>query len=464
MKTVPDTIDMSRYGAAEDSQASRLADWSPEAEQSVLGSLLISNDCADDVLPVLQGASFFNAAHQTIFRSIEAMVLANKPADVITVHERLKRDGKEDATGGLKYLQELAMSVVSARNARQYAEIVRSCALRRVLISSTGQALEIATRHADPDQALDQIATLFTSIDRSAGNSEPCSLADALTERLSHWNDVATGQVTPGIPTGFPLLDRGLGGGLKGGRVIVVGARPSVGKTSLSQQIGVSVASQGHGVLICSQEMPRGELVDRASANLAGVDLGAISEGKLSKDDWSKLTAAVDEVRSCPLYIDDQPSLGLLDIRAKARHVRRRVGLKLVIVDYLQLCSGPTQKGSSRHHEIEGLSRGLKSLAKELDVCVVVLSQLSRDVAKGGREPSLADLKESGAIEEDADVAILLDPRGLLPDGTRLVAAIVAKNRQGKRGRIGFSFDGRTQRWRETSVDVSARRSNDQTN
>lgn len=180
MKTVPDTIDLRRYGSTEDSQASRQADWSPEAEQSVLGSLLISNDCADDVMPIVQGTAFFNAAHRAIFEAIEAMVLANKPVDVITVHERLKREGKEDATGGLKYLQELAMSVASARNARQYAEIVRSCALRRVLISSTDQALEIAKRHADPDQALDQIATLFASIDRSASKSEPCNLADVL--------------------------------------------------------------------------------------------------------------------------------------------------------------------------------------------------------------------------------------------------------------------------------------------
>lgn len=464
MTLMSDSLDLARHGAGDGARAARHAEWSPEAEQSVLGSLLLSNACADDVFPLLQGSAFFNAAHQAIYQAIEALILANRPADVITVHEHLKRDGKDETTGGIKYLHDLSMSVLSARNARQYAEIVRSCALRRVLISSTDQALEIATRHTDPDQALDDIATLFTSLDRSAGKSEPCSLADALVERLDHWDNVARGEVTPGIATGFSMLDRALGGGLKGGRVVVVGARPSVGKTSLSQQIGIGVAMQGHGVLICSQEMPRGELVDRASANLAGVDLGAISEGKLSDEDWSKLSAAVEEVRSCPLYIDDQPSLALLDIRAKARHVRRRVGLKLVIVDYLQLCSGSAQRGSSRHHEIEGLSRGLKSLAKELDACILVLSQLSRDVAKGGREPSLADLKESGAIEEDADVAILLDPRGPLPDGTRLVAAIVAKNRQGKRGRIGLSFEGKTQRWRETSVDVSARRTNDQSN
>lgn len=441
-------------------QASKHADWNPEAEQSVLGCLLLSNDCADDVLPVLSGKDFFNSIHGTIYATIKAMLVANVPADPITVHERLKRIGKGEEAGGLAYLHELAMSVVSARNAGQYAQIVRRNALRRQLIASTDQALEIATRHENPDQALDEIATLFTSIDRSARSTEPCLLADALVERADHWQGVAAGEVASGMPTGFEALDRALGGGLKGGRVVVLGARPSVGKTSLGQQIGIGVAQQGHGVLICSQEMPRGELVDRASANLAGVDLGAISEGSLSDDDWSRLSAAIEQVRACPLYIDDQPSLTLLDIRAKARHVGRRSDLKLVIIDYLQLCSGSAQRGSSRHHEIEGLSRGLKALAKELDACVIVLSQLSRDVAKGAREPTLADLKESGAIEEDADVAVLLDPRGVLPDGSRLVAAILAKNRQGKRGRIALSFEGRTQRWRESSADVSPRRAN----
>lgn len=440
--------------------AARRADWNPEAEQSVLGCLLLSNDCADDVLPLLTGRDFFNSIHATIYTTIEAMLVANTPADPITVHERLKRIGKGEEVGGLAYLHELAMSVVSARNAGQYAQIVRRNALRRQLIASTDQALELATRHESPDQALDEIATLFTSIDRSARAAEPCRLVDALVERADHWQGVAAGEVASGMPTGFEAFDRALGGGLKGGRVVVLGARPSVGKTSLGQQIGIGVAQQGHGVLICSQEMPRGELVDRASANLAGVDLGAISEGSLSHDDWSRLSAAIEQVRTYPLYIDDQPSLTLLDIRAKARYVRRRSGLKLVVIDYLQLCSGSTQRGSSRHHEIEGLSRGLKALAKELDACVLVLSQLSREVAKGAREPTLADLKESGAIEEDADVVVLLDPRDMLSDGTRLVAAILAKNRQGKRGRIALSFEGRTQRWRQSTADVSPRRAN----
>lgn len=457
MKLIPDTIDLSQYRATEGAQRNRHLPWSPEAEQSTLGCLLLSNDCADDVLPVLCAEDFFNATHQLIFKAIEALVLANKPADVITVHEHLKRIDQAEKVGGLQYLHDISMSVVSARNAGQYADIVRSCSLRRKLVGASDQALDIASSHPDPDQALDRIATLFTSIDRSAGKSEPRRIGDALLERLNHWNDMASGEVSPGIPTGFPMLDRALGGGLKGGRVIVLGARPSVGKTSLGQQVGIGVALQGHGVLICSQEMPMGELADRASANLAGVDLGSISEGTLSKEDWPRLTEAVDKVKDCPLYIDDQPSLTLLDIRAKARHVRSKVGLKLVIVDYLQLCSGSTQRGSSRHHEIEGLSRGLKALAKELDACVLVLSQLNRDVARGGREPTLADLKESGAIEEDADVAILLDPRGPLPSGSRLVAAILAKNRQGKRGRLALSFDGRTQRWAESTADVSSR-------
>lgn len=448
MQLIPDTIDLSDFIKP------AAMPWSAEAEQSVLGCLLLDNAAFEPVRAVVEAKHFYSAAHRLLFETIEAMLLACKPADMLTLHERLKQAGKAEEVGGQKYLLELVGSVASARHASQYAHIVRSFALRRLLMDTASQAQELAKSCPEPEQALDQIAALFSNMERTRSKSEPRHFADILMARCDHWTDLESGEVIPGTPTRLPTLDHALGGGIKPGRVIVLAARPSVGKTSLAQQIALVVADQGQGVLILSQEMPEGELADRAAANLAEVNLGLISEGKLTKDDWPRLVEAMDRARTLPLYIDDQPAMTLLDMRAKARQVQRVAPLALVVVDYLQLCAGASQRGS-RHHEIEAISRGLKSLAKELGVCILLLSQINR-ASTQREEPTLADLKESGAIEEDADVVIFLQPKGLV-EGRQLLAAILAKNRHGRRGRVALSFDGATQRWSESTANVSAR-------
>lgn len=209
-------------------------------------------------------------------------------------------------------------------------------------------------------------------------------------------------------------------------------------------------------MLVLSQEMPRGDLVDRIAANLGRVRLELLTTG-ITPDDgesWGRVVEAIERAGELPLEIDDQPALSLLAIRAKAQLVKAQRGLDVMVLDYLQLCAA-TDRKASRHHQIEEISRGLKTLAKELDICVVVLSQINRDVAKADREPTLADLKESGAIEEDADVVLLLHPCRELPDGAQLIACLLAKNRQGKKGRVAMRFDGAFQRWAESDADVS---------
>lgn len=279
-------------------------------------------------------------------------------------------------------------------------------------------------------------------------------------ELIDHINDLAEGRVTPGIPTRFPGFDRLFGGGLKPGKLIVIAARPSVGKTALALAIAQAFAKEGHQVGFWSLEMERQELLQRLIASMGEIDLGNLTTGKLDNHEWGALTTAVDIVRQLPLAVNDKPAASLSDIQSSARKLKRERGLKLIAVDYLQLMSpSPGKAKDSRHHQIEEISRGLKTLAKQLGVPVILLSQLSREVEKrtSGR-PVLGDLKESGAIEEDADIVILLSVDHVREDGTVVVHAEVAKNRGGRKGFVKLAFEGRYQRYRETIETDAPRR------
>lgn len=427
--------------------------WSCEAEQSVLGALLIDNDAYEVVSPVLREESFWHPPHRVTFAAIQQLLRAGKPADVVTVFDSLGAE-RAEFVGGLKCLTELAQSVPSARNVRQYAQIVADKALRREILVAVDGALGVVQDAVSADEALDQVQTMLARVKRVNPSAAPRSIGELMANRVTHWERLASGDETPGIPTGLASLDEALGGGIKPGKVIVLAARPSVGKTSLATQILLHIGSQGRRGLMLSQEMTGGELMDRAASHLGAIRMDHLAAGRLAPDDWTRVAELSDRTAGMPVYIDDQPALSLLDIRAKARHVQRQGGLALLVVDYLQLCSSAAGT-DKRHHQIEQISRGIKALAKELGVCVLLLSQLNRS-GEGG-EPELQHLKESGSIEEDADVAILLHPMGHEADGSMLVLAKVAKNRGGRRGRIALSFDGRTQRWAPSSGNVSRR-------
>lgn len=432
--------------------------WSCEAEQAVLGGMLIDNSALLRMADVpLRADHFFHATHRMIWSVMLEMSARQLPLDVVTVFDRLGEQAAE--VGGLAYLNAVAQSVPSAANIRRYAEIVRERALQRDIIATADRAMTIARQPGgDAASKLDQVATLFSQVDRPTARSAPRRLGDLMTARLEHWQSLSEGETTPGIPTGLDNLDKALTGGLKPGKVIVLAARPSVGKTSFAQHIGLTVAAAGHPVLMLSQEMPAGELVDRVMANLGGVNLEHLSTGNFIEADWAAISAAADDAGRLPFFVDDQPALTLLDIRAKARQVQQRSGLALLIVDYLQLCAS-SSSFDKRHHQIEQISRGLKQLAKELDLCVLALSQLSRQATRReDGEPELDDLKESGAIEEDADTVILLHPMGNQADGSLLILAKVPKNRSGRRGRLALQFTGKTQRWAASTGDVSRRR------
>lgn len=429
------------------------APWSCEAEQSALGSLMLDNDVVAAVSGLLDSSAFWQPAHRTIFHAVSKLVGRGQPADPLTVFEHLRDCGIAEDCGGLEYLEQLAQSVPSAAHARRYAQIVADKAQRRALLRVQERAAAIIREAETAEHALEQLQTEFDSLKRLRAHSGPRRLGDILVDRASHWDALNSGDILPGISTGLPPLDNALGGGIKPGKVIVLAARPSIGKTSLAQSIGMTVAQHETPVLMLSQEMQAGELADRAAATLSGVDLGTLTTGQFGTDDWAAVLEASEQAAKLPFFVDDQPALSLLDIRTKAREVKRRHGLGLVVVDYLQLCA-TTGAADKRHHQIEQISRGIKALAKELEVSVMLLSQLKRSTEE---EPELDHLKESGAIEEDADVVILLHPMGNEPDGSQLVLAKVAKNRGGRRGRIALSFHGQTQHWAPSTGNVARR-------
>lgn len=429
----------------------------PEAEQSVLGALMLDPDAMLRLADApLKAEHFADVAHRAIWSAIFELQARHELIDPITVYDVLRDRGFDEACGGLPYLHELTQSVPSAAHIARHAGILREKALHRVVLEAADRSLSLARMPGSAAAKLDQIQTLFANVQRPSAHRAPRPLGELVADRLQHWEALQAGDTRPGMLVQLGDVDEALAGGLKPGKVYVLAARPSVGKTSLAQQIGATVAGQGYPVFFASQEMTAGELVDRHAANAGGIPLDHAASGALDELDWTSATQVADEAGRLPFYVSDEPALTLLDIRSKARAVQQREGrLGLVIVDYLQLC-GSDLPADRRHHQIEAISRGLKQLAKELDCAVLALSQLNRkSTQREDGEPELYDLKESGAIEEDADVVLLMHAVRLEPDKRMLVLLKVAKNRGGKRCRLGLLFDGRYQRWDATSADVS---------
>lgn len=426
--------------------------WSPEAEACVLGALFFNVGAWDQVGDILTPDQFFADAHRRVFNAIGSLVLAGKPVDIITVHEHLLTAGQGEGID-LAALNEIAQSVSSMHAVRRHAEIVAEKALMRGLMAAADDVHTIAVTAGAPVlERLDRAQSRLQELQVHRRRSMPVPVQDMMVGFLDHLSDLSEGRVDPGIPTRIPTLDRMLGGGLMGGKQVVLAARPSIGKSSLAEQICLNLAKDGHAAAFLSQEMTNAELLQRAIANAGRIDLGRLITGKLLDNEWERVTEAVELMRSLPLHFDDQPALSLMDIAAKARMLKRQHNIKLLVVDYLQLCSSPKTATDNRHHQIEEISRGTKSLAKQLDITILLLSQLSREVEKraSGR-PQLSDLKESGAIEEDADVVMLLSRNSKRPDGTQLICCDVPKNRQGRTGEIPLHFEGEVQCWSQST-------------
>jgi len=434
------------------SGAMRVPPQSVEAEQSVLGGLLRDSG-AWDRLGDLRESDFYGFRHRAIFAAMAAMLSANKPVDVITVHDQLQ--GLAEECGGLAYLNALAESVPSAANIRRYAEIVRERAEARRLIAAADTAAEQSWRVDIPLD--DRRDAVFAAIHAADGVQQAATLAlpELVAQRLRRYEDAASGTLVSGWPTKIPTLDKALLGGLEPARLYVIAARPAVGKSSLAAALSLRMAHDGHPVLFASLEMTAGEVADRMLSNMSSLPYADIRRGSLHPADCPALTDAGKRLADLPLTIEDR-CVTINDLTMRARRIR---GLQVLVVDYLQLLHGASERRqASRNAEIEEISRRLKRFAVDAGVIVIALSQLNREVeARADGRPRLSDLRDSGAIEQDADTVILLWQARELSADKGLIGCELAKNRQGATTALALDFTKTMHLWRESTEALRQR-------
>jgi len=432
----------------------RVPPHSIEGESSVLGGLLLDNEAWDRVGDVVVDTDFYRYEHRLIYASIGTLINGNKPADVITVFEHLQSQGKAEEIGGLTYLNSLAQYVPSASNIRRYAEIVRDRSILRKLVSASD---EIATNAFNPkgravSEIVDESEQKIFNIGEAGKRNKQgfqgmdtlvVNLLDRVQEMADNPNDVT------GVPTGFIDFDR-MTAGLQAGDLIVLAARPSMGKTALAINIAEHVAlNEGLPVAIFSMEMGAAQLAVRIVGSIGRIDQGHLRTGKLSDDEWPRLSEAIEKLRTISLHIDESAGLNSSEVRANARRLARQCGqLGLIVVDYLQLMSGSSGDGENRATELGEISRGLKMLARELKCPVIALSQLNRSVEqRPDKRPMMSDLRESGAIEQDADIIMFIyRDEYYTKDQCKepgVAEVIIAKQRNGPTGTVKLAFMNR---------------------
>ncbi|MDH6168171.1 replicative DNA helicase [Variovorax boronicumulans] len=428
----------------------RVPPHSIEAESSVLGGLLLDNGAWDRMGDLLVDGDFYRHEHKLIYAAVGGLINASKPADVITVFERLQSLGKADEIGGLVYLNSLAQYVPSASNIRRYAEIVRERSILRKLVSASD---EIATNAFNPqgkpvDKILDEAEQKIFNIGEEGSRMKQgfqsmdalvVELLDRVNEMAENPNDIT------GVRTGFHDFDK-MTSGLQPGDMIVLAARPSMGKTSLAINIAEHVAlNEGLPVAVFSMEMGASQLAVRIVGSIGRIDQGHLRTGKLSDEEWPRLTEAIEKLRTVSLHIDETPGLSTSELRANARRLARQYGrLGLIVVDYLQLMSTSTSGDENRATAVGEISRGLKMLAKELKCPVIALSQLSRGVeSRTDKRPMMSDLRESGAIEQDADIIMFIYRDDYYDKNSKepgVAEVIISKHRNGPTGTIKLAF------------------------
>ncbi len=411
-----------------------------DAEQSLLGALLIDKDAIVRISEILRPISFYRSEqHGAIFEAIQSLFERREPIDLVTVTEELKRKSVYDKVGGSAYLASLVNIVPTSAHVEHYAKIIKDHALRRNLIVQATTLIQRAYDEGEPVEDLLEAAEAgIFSLSQEHVNRDFLPIKDALTESFDRLDELqkSSGKLR-GIPTGFRDLDNKLAG-MQNSNLIILASRPGQGKTSMALNIAQYVAvNAGIPVGIFSLEMSQEELVDRLLVGQADIDAWKLKTGRLGESDFDKLSLAMGELAEAPIFIDDTPGITISEMRTKARRLQIEHGLKFLIVDYLQLVHG--RNLDNRVQEVSEISQNLKNLARELKIPVLAISQLSRAVEqRGTRKPQLADLRESGAIEQDADVVMFIWRED--PEHSEQVILDIQKHRNGSTGQINMIF------------------------
>jgi replicative DNA helicase len=438
---------MAKKGEArQPSMAAKVPPQNVDAEVSLLGAVLIDEDVLTQVSDSVAADDFYDKRHQAIFAAMIELYEKHKPVDLLTLSDQLKKKEQLDTVGGTEYLSELTNMVPTAAHAAHYGEIIVQKAMRRRLIKAAG---DIAEFGYEEEQQIGELlekaeAQIFAVSDKSLRN-DLISLEQILTESFDRLDELHKDKSKiRGIPTGYRDLDK-MTAGLQRSDLIILAARPAMGKSTLALNLAYNIAHLAkQAVLVFSLEMSKEQLVDRMLADAAGVDSWNIRTGNLTDEDFEKISNAMGEMAEAPIFIDDTPGVTVLEMRTKARRHAHTHPLGLIIIDYLQLMTGSSKHGDNRVQEVSEISRGLKLIARELNVPIIALSQLSRSVeSRHPQIPQLADLRESGSIEQDADIVMFIYREDYYnPDTDRqhITDLILAKHRNGPTGKVELYF------------------------
>ncbi|MBA54512.1 MAG: replicative DNA helicase [Pseudomonadales bacterium] len=427
-----------------------------EAEQSVIGGLMLANQAFDDVSEILSDVDFYRRDHRLIFRAVAQLAELSKPFDVVTLGEALDNAGILEDCGGMAYLAQLAKNTPSASNIKAYAEIVRERSVLRQMIAVSNEIADAAfhPEGRNATELLDEAERkVFSIAEQGAKQGGPIHIKEALKATVDKIDLLfKSDEKLTGISTGFTDLDEKTSG-LQGGALVIVAARPAMGKTTFSMNMAENaLIRSGKPVLVFSMEMPAEQIVMRMLASLGRIDMSRVTSGKLEEDDWPRFSSAVSLLAEQKLYIDDSAGLSPTELRARSRRVAREHGeIGLILVDYLQLMQVPGAE--SRVNEISEISRSLKGLAKEMNCPVVALSQLNRSLEqRPNKRPVMSDLRESGAIEQDADIIMFIYRDEVYNEDSEdkgTAEIIIGKQRNGPIGTVRLAFLGRYTRFED---------------
>jgi replicative DNA helicase len=427
-----------------------------EAEQSVIGALMLQNAALDRIAETVRSDDFGVPSHALIFRAIERLIVGGKPADVLSVMDALRAEGALDKVGGLQYLHDLVANTPSAANILRYAEIVRDRSLLRGLRRVAGDALTASEERGDPMEIGSRLESeLVMLFDRSEG--DPVFLKDALPAAMEYLDERSQNPGSlAGLGTGFTDFDR-MTWGLEPGDVMVVGARPAMGKSAFGLNIASHMAGRYGPAYFWSGEMPLRQLVLREIAGASGISMTDMRSGELNREDWDRIGDVVGKLAEVPIIFDERTGMTVTRLRATLRKLIRKHGMKIAVLDYIGLMRG--EEGDNRTQELGSISRGLKRLAKELRIPIIVLAQLNRaNESRVDKRPMMSDLRDSGEIEQDADIIVFLHREEYYqpdaPEWRGLAELLIRKQRNGPTGDVQLMYDSRAVRFRD--LDRSA--------